>query len=541
MFLLLSGGLSSRRIISYQITYIVILITTILLIFFCRTFFSVQEKQLVEFRKSIEAVIGEPLKPVFGTFCSTITYPQIQLTSTHAASHPTTTQTDKFYLRRFLRARQHDLPRAKEMFLNHLKWRKEMGIDTILDDFHFHERDAFLTLYPQGYHKTDRLGRPVYIQHLGQINVKALAKVTTEERMLRFHIQEYERALRYIFPACSLIAGQYVGQTLAVMDLKGVGLRHLSGEVKRILSTITRTDQDNYPETLGKTLIINAPTVFRAIWAVVKPMLDTRTQAKIQVCSSDYLSELTRWVAPENIPQYLGGKSQGSLLDDVGPWHDEALRAEIDAQRERLERGGEVGEDGLLGGGGGSGSFMLDSPANSIGRSIHPAIGGFGGIGDATATASEKEEFFDATMTRRLSSVSSAAESAYLSADDGMDSVYYSSSDVGGGSGVGRGGRGRRPPPVDVAAIAIAGQSSEFSSDEGGGDVLLDVDVEKRGRRTSTASSTVPLMGAATTTSSGGGGGNYESKYIGGGGGECQSSNFYFGSSQGVGRTIACS
>ena len=41
--------------------------------------------------------------------------------------------------------------------------------------------------------------------------------------------------------------------------------------------------QDNYPETLGKTLIINAPSIFKMIWGLVKPMLDVRTQAKIEV------------------------------------------------------------------------------------------------------------------------------------------------------------------------------------------------------------------------------------------------------------------
>lgn len=45
------------------------------------------------------------------------------------------------------------------MFLAHLQWRADNGIDTILTDFHFGERDAFLSLYPQGYHKTDKLVR----------------------------------------------------------------------------------------------------------------------------------------------------------------------------------------------------------------------------------------------------------------------------------------------------------------------------------------------------------------------------------------------
>lgn len=194
------------------------------------------------------------------------------------------------------------------------------------------EREAFLALYPQGYHKTDKLGRPIYIQHLGQINVKTLKTVTTEERMIRYHVQEYERAIKYIFPACSKVRGYPITQTLAILDLKGVGLRHLSGDVKHILSAITSIDQNNYPETLGKTLIINAPSVFRAIWAIVKPMLDPRTQAKIEVCPSNYMKVLSKWVDMENIPSYLGGKSQGSLIDDVGPWSDPEMVAEIDRE-----------------------------------------------------------------------------------------------------------------------------------------------------------------------------------------------------------------
>ncbi len=230
---------------------------------------------------------------------------------------------DDYYLRRFLRARDHDLQKAESMFMNHLKWRKDFGTDTILEDFVYDEREAFLALYPQGYHKVDKMGRPVYIQHLGQINMKAMKNVTTEERMIRFHVQEYERALKYIFPACSLAAGEHVSQTLAIMDLKGLGMRHLSGDVKRILSVLTRIDQDNYPETLGKTLIINAPRVFRAIWSIVKPMLDPRTQSKIEVCPGDFLPVLKEWVDVENIPSYLGGKSRGSLIDDLGPWREE--------------------------------------------------------------------------------------------------------------------------------------------------------------------------------------------------------------------------
>lgn len=65
-------------------------------------------------------------------------------------------------------------------------------------------------------------GRPIYIQHLGQVNIKKIYEVTTEERMLKFHVQEYERCIQYIMPACSKIAGRHIEQTFAILDVKGM-------------------------------------------------------------------------------------------------------------------------------------------------------------------------------------------------------------------------------------------------------------------------------------------------------------------------------
>lgn len=64
-------------------------------------------------------------------------------------------------------------------------------------------------------------GRPIYIQHLGQVNIKKIYEVTTEERMLKFHVQEYERCIQYIMPACSKVAGRHIEQTFAILDVKG--------------------------------------------------------------------------------------------------------------------------------------------------------------------------------------------------------------------------------------------------------------------------------------------------------------------------------
>ncbi|CAL8462059.1 g1590 [Coccomyxa elongata] len=243
--------------------------------------------------------------------------------------------TDYYFLRRFLRARQHDLKRAKEMYAASMKWRAEFGVDTILEDFQFHERDAFISLYPQGYHKTDKTGRPIYIQHLGAIHYKKLEAVTTEERMIKFHVQEYERCARVIMPACSIVAGRHIDQTFAIIDVKGVGLKHLTGDIKKMLSRIMAIDQNNYPEMLGHTCIINAPSVFKMVWQAVKSFIDPKTQEKIEICKTDYVPALLKWVDAENLPEYLGGTSKATLLDDAGPWQDPKILAQVEANNER--------------------------------------------------------------------------------------------------------------------------------------------------------------------------------------------------------------
>lgn len=239
---------------------------------------------------------------------------------------------DYFTLLRFLRARNYEFDKALTMWKNHLEWRKENAIDDILDSFQFEEKENFLQYYPQGYHKTDKQGRPVYIQLLGKIDVRQLKTITTEERMVKFHVQEYERCMKRILPVCSKIQGRQVDQTFGIMDVKGVGMSHLSGEIKQLLTTITTTDQDNYPETLGHICIINAPSLFKLVWSLVKPLLNARTQGKIEILGTNYRDGLLRWIDDENLVDWLGGKSKGTLYDDCGPWSDPAVLAKLDME-----------------------------------------------------------------------------------------------------------------------------------------------------------------------------------------------------------------
>lgn len=57
----------------------------------------------------------------------------------------------------------------------------------------------------------------------------------------------------------------------------------------------------------GICLLVGAPLFFSAAWHIIKPWLHARTQKKILFCQ---LSQLGQHVAPENLPEWLGGNSK---------------------------------------------------------------------------------------------------------------------------------------------------------------------------------------------------------------------------------------
>ncbi|KAL1917368.1 uncharacterized protein VTP21DRAFT_5024 [Calcarisporiella thermophila] len=233
---------------------------------------------------------------------------------------------DDHCLLRFLRARKFDLDATKAMFIACEKWRKEFGVDKLVKEFEFPEAEKIAKIYPRYYHKTDRIGRPIYIEHLGNIDVNELFKITTEDRMLKQFVVGYEKLINQRFVACSAKAGRHIEQSFTIMDLKGVKMMNITTVLGfvRLTSSIA---QDYYPELMGKMYIINAPFLFSSIWALIKPFLDEVTVNKIHILGSRYQSALLKDIDPENLPSYLGGKCTcaeqgGCRSSDAGPWQN---------------------------------------------------------------------------------------------------------------------------------------------------------------------------------------------------------------------------
>jgi len=236
---------------------------------------------------------------------------------------------DDLYLLRFLRARKFDLVKTMEMFKKFLQWRVEKQVDNLRENFQIQNLIAIKKVYPHGYHRTDKIGRPVYIELYDKTDVKELFKITTEENMVNYYIKQYERQMKYIFPACSAVVERPVEQSCTILDANGIGIGALIGPIKGFLKLASSIGQDYYPEMLGKMTIVNVGFFFRAIWTLVKSFLDQKTQDKISLLKSNYKEDLLKLVDEDKLPQFFGGTCTcdgfiyGCLGSDIGPWNPE--------------------------------------------------------------------------------------------------------------------------------------------------------------------------------------------------------------------------
>ena len=227
---------------------------------------------------------------------------------------------DENYLIRFLRARKLDIPKAYTMFLEFIEWRAKEKIDSILS-LEFEEENALKSVLPMCFHKTDKLGRPIYYS---EVDLEKALKVIKGDRLCKFYVKKFESLIHVMWPICSVASNKYVASSLIIVDLK-INPRMLQGEQMEFIKIFTHIGQNCYPELLGHFFMINTLPIFLGIWAIIKTFLDERTKNKIFLLGEDYKKTLLEHIAEENLPEFLGGTckcKEGCMNSNAGPWNE---------------------------------------------------------------------------------------------------------------------------------------------------------------------------------------------------------------------------
>uniref|UniRef100_A0A6I8SSH8 SEC14-like lipid binding 5 n=1 Tax=Xenopus tropicalis TaxID=8364 RepID=A0A6I8SSH8_XENTR len=223
------------------------------------------------------------------------------------------------HILRFLRARDFNIDKAREILCQSLTWRKQHHVDYLLSTWD--PPQVLHDYYAGGWHHHDRDGRPLYVLRLGQMDTKGLVRALGEESLLRHVLSINEEGLRRCEENTNIF-GRPISSWTCLVDLEGLNMRHLWRPGVKALLRIIEVVEANYPETLGRLLILRAPRVFPVLWTLVSPFIDENTRKKFLIyAGNDYQGPggLIDYIDKEVIPDFLGGEcmcevSEGGMV-----------------------------------------------------------------------------------------------------------------------------------------------------------------------------------------------------------------------------------
>lgn len=179
-----------------------------------------------------------------------------------------------------------------------------------------------------GVHYWDRHGNPVFYVLAGRIDEGGLMKILKrnggvgappaetfwkfiEHYMLMFEclcqFQNDQKESGAPLEGVSRTVG-VVRDISIVMDCKGLHIKMLWKPFMDLLKECMKKLFSSYPNSVYQIYLVNAPSVTRIAYAIVRPLLDENIQSKVHIVSpDDTLKALERLIHPMFIPSFLGG------------------------------------------------------------------------------------------------------------------------------------------------------------------------------------------------------------------------------------------
>jgi phosphatidylinositol/phosphatidylcholine transfer protein len=168
--------------------------------------------------------------------------------------------------RRYLRAHRWHVDKAAKGIINTLVWRREFGVDTLVDDHleQLKEQSRSGKMYTREY---DKDGHPILCMH------PAREEHYDHDGSLRLLVYSMERAV-------SMMDKQHgVEKLVLCIDFNGYSISN-APPFKTSKATLSIL-MDHYPERLHRAFLFQPPWAFSLFWKMISPFIDSVTHAKL--------------------------------------------------------------------------------------------------------------------------------------------------------------------------------------------------------------------------------------------------------------------
>tara|TARA_B110001452_G_scaffold51895_1_gene39549 strand:+ start:495 stop:1586 length:1092 start_codon:yes stop_codon:yes gene_type:complete len=170
-----------------------------------------------------------------------------------------------------------------------LRWRDGMSADVIAlqSELLPPKRAMFEAIVQAGPIGFDREGHPVILDRVGATDPSKLLPNFDQDAFMRQQCYNRE-CLRVFATANCLRRKKRLYKMVQVIDLKGLGWAHTDSQMYALLKHYNSVFSWNYPESLSKIIVINAPFVFQAVWKMIQPWIHPITRQKIDINGRSY-------------------------------------------------------------------------------------------------------------------------------------------------------------------------------------------------------------------------------------------------------------
>ncbi|CAK4765927.1 hypothetical protein AeMF1_003279 [Aphanomyces euteiches] len=213
---------------------------------------------------------------------------------------------DNDIFRRFLEGASGDVELAKRKYYIMLNWRKAEDMENILNKPH-ENFAAFKECMVSFIHKRDKNGRMVVVDKSGPMKKSMQALFA---RGMTVDDACYHTAFMMEYQWKVLDPRSYPdGQMIRIIDLKGISMEVMSGEVFNFVKRMGSIPGQYNAERIYKVIIVNPPGWFNMIWKMVSPMVNPKTRDKTIVVrgAAEITKALLEFIDLDSIPPEYGG------------------------------------------------------------------------------------------------------------------------------------------------------------------------------------------------------------------------------------------